>query len=127
MQDEEDAQADDTDDKQVQLNCAFHFLKSRGRLSVHLECRRHILSPLFFANSGPGSPEWVLTPAEAVGAIALRQEVLICKRACGSGHPFFRRSDGRVGLPQSSPLWVIARTDRHRILIFVVVIARPLE
>ena len=34
-------------------------------------------------------------------------------------HPFFGRSDGRVGFPQSSALRVIARTDRNGIIVFV--------
>src|SRR5437867_11024047 len=52
------------------------------------------------------------------------------KLVCGLGlrdHPFFGRSDGRVGFPQRSALGVIARTDRHGIIIFMVVVTGALE
>src|SRR5262247_1150280 len=55
---------------------------------------------------------------------------LIRELARGLGlrdHPLFGCSDGRVGFPQRCPLWVIARTYGNGIIIFVVVVARPLE
>jgi hypothetical protein len=37
MQNEEDAQANNTDDEQIHLGCAFHRIESRGSLRVYLE------------------------------------------------------------------------------------------
>jgi hypothetical protein len=156
MQDEEHAQANNTDDEQIQLNCAFHHLESRVNSSGYTSNMRIRVARSEVertAAEGLTSEKRSYASTKCTACILLNRSVFLAKSDCsnglsreytriqgfvarklkrivaasecgdsmhrsrdqvvynresdhngtnyasGSGHPFFRRSDGRVGFP----------------------------
>jgi hypothetical protein len=68
-----------------------------------------------FSTFGLGDAKRMLTPGRDGCSNRSSLRRLIRTLACGlelHDHPFFGRSDGRVGFPQGSALWVIGIGER---------------